>query len=522
MALNNWTPSQPPPFRPAQSLNQQIFWIILPWVMAPLLMLGITHGLAQTDSHQTLWFTVIFLAIGTISCGLAIVMVRRLSEDLHHLDREIARAASGNFTPVTPSHHSGFLQMVRAKELERLTTSTHQLIGNLQKSLRQQQAATAQTSLFSDLLALAHSHQDAPAVYVKAVPAVKKILGADRVFVYHFAPNWQGTIEAQAVSPNFSQLVAPQVADAFFTKSMVEIDQYRAGRILVVHDVQASGLPPERLAAYAQAQTQSNIVAPIMIRQRLVGLLCIQQCAQPRHWHQWEVDFGANIANFLGLVVDQVDVAAGNILTEQQTAQHLQLLSLINNQLSHSPYSPHFWVMLVAKLRVVLNLDRAIFFQLDTKFEGEITAESVDRTIKAIQGEKIVDTCLQTNRGCGYTTGRISAIDDIYTTDLTECHLQMMERLEIRANLVAPVIIDNSLHGLLIGHMSREPRQWQQSEIELLGQVAHQISLVLTKSALLQQRQGHQEQELVRDRQHKAAKENLQRQFLELIDKTEL
>ncbi len=522
MALNNQTPSQPSQFRPAQSLNQQIFWIILPWVMAPLLMLGITHSLAQTDSHQTLWFTIIFLTIGTISCGLAIVMVRRLSEDLHHLDREISRAASGNFTSVTPSHHSGFLQAVRAQELERLTTSTHQLIGNLQKSLRQQQAAAAQISLFGDLLVLVQSHHDTKAVYAKAVLAAKKILGADRVFVYHFSPNWSGTIEAQAVSPHFSQLVAPQATDAFFTKSMVEVEQYRQGQILVVHDAQASSLPPERLTAYEQAQTKSNIVAPIMIRQRLVGLLCIQQCAQPRRWRQWEVDLCANIANFLGLAVNQTDVTAAAVVNEPQTIQHLQLLSMVSNQLSQSPYSPDFWVMLVDKLRMVLNLDRAIFFQLDAEFEGEIGAESVDRTIKAIHGEKIVDTCLQTNRGCGYATGRISAIDDIYTTDLTECHLQMMERLEIRANIVAPVIVNNHLHGLLIGHMSREPRQWQQSEIELLSQVANQISLMLTKSALLQQLQEYQEQELVRDRQHKEAKENLQRQFLELIDKTEL
>ncbi len=532
----------------SNSLNQQIFWIILTWVIA-LLMLGVTvandqgarghkplvnsQTISKDNSNQTILFTVMFLAIGTVSCALAILMVRRLSTDLHHLDQEITQANGGSFRQFMASDTT---LPVHAQEVERLTKSSHQLIDNFRKSLIQQQAVDAQSSLFRDLLALSQRSNDPQLIYRQAVQAVKKILGADRVFVYKLAINLSGKILVQETSPNFSPLVAEQVTEIFFTKSMVEVDRYRDGLILVVHDFNTSGFQKEQLALYQQAQIKSNIAAPIMVGDQLVGLLFIQQCSTTRHWQKWEIDICADIANFLGLVLNQVEVSEKNVLAEQfssqtqvgdktvlqETALHLQILSQISTQLPQSP-SPHdFMLKLMDEIREVLHLDRVLFFQMDAESVGEIVVESVDPTIKAISGEEIMDTCLENDRRNGYEAGRVSAISDAYTADLTECHLKMMERLEIRANIVAPVIIENSLHGLLIGHMSRAAREWEKVEIDLLSQVAQQISLVMTQSSLIKQLQEQRDSQARRDQRSKVAKENLQNKLVELIDKTEL
>ncbi len=531
------------------SLNRQIFWIILTWVLA-LLMLGITvandqnargnkpavnsQTVSVTDnSKQTILFTVIFLAIGTVSCSLAILMVRRLSTDLHHLDQEISQANGRHFGNFLSSNT---VLPVHAQEVDRLTKSSHQLIDNFQRSLIQQQAVDAQAALFRDLLALSQRSREPQAIYTQAVKTIKKILGADRSFVYNFGLNWSGTIKAQEVSPHFSLLVDEQVNETFFTKSMTEVDRYHDGLILVVNDANTSGLSLEQLSLYQQAQIKSNVAAPIMVRERLVGLLCIQQCSMSRHWQKWEIDICADIANFLGLILNQAEIAKNSTLAEQllnqtpvgdktvlqQTNLQLHMLSQISTELPQSENPYDFMMMLMDDMRVTLQLHRAIFFQMDADFAGQIVVESVDSTIKAITGEKIVDTCLQTNRGCGYEAGRISAINDIYTTNLTECHLRMMERLEIRANIVAPVIVESRLHGLLMGHMSRAARNWQQSEIDLLAQVARQIGLVMTQSALVKQLQEQKESQAMRDQRSKAAKENLQNKLVELIDRTEL
>ncbi len=544
--MNNNAPSKLNFSRPLHSLNQQIFWIMLPWVIAPLLLLGVTvvrdqgyrdkpaiNSSVQTeDNNQALLFTIIFLAIGTVSCGLAILMIRRLSADLQHLDQEITRATSGDFAPVVSAPES---LPVQTQELDQLTKSSHQLINNFQRSLQHQQAVDAQAALFRDLLVLAQRHSDAKSIYTQAVEATKKILGTDRALVYNFALNWGGIIEVQAVTPNFSLLVSQQITEAFFTKSMVEIDRYRDGLILVVHDVNTSGFSPEQLSIYEQAQIKSNIAAPIMMRDQLVGLLCVQQCATARQWQKWEVDICADVANFLGLVLNQADsvemmdsnqpaqpLAVGDKTILQQTDQHLKILSQISTQLPLSSNPHDFMMRIMEEMRKSLRLDRAIFFQMDASFAGEIVVESVDPTIKAIRGEEIIDTCLQTNRGCGYEAGRTSALNDIYTANLTECHLRMMERLEVRANLVTPVLVENRLHGLLIGHMCRAARDWQQPDIDLLTQVARQIGLVMTQSSLLRQLNEQKETQARRDQQHRAVKEGLQHHLLELIDRTDL
>jgi methyl-accepting chemotaxis protein PixJ len=549
--MNNHIPSKLSFSKSINSLNQQIFWIILTWVIA-LLMLGITVASDQgaqrsrpavnsstasvTDNgKQTILFTLIFLAMGTVSCSLAILMVRRLSMDLHHLNQEISQANRRNFENFLSSDST---LPAPAQEVDRLTKSSHQLIDNFQRSLIQQQAVDAQAALFRDLLALSQHRRDTQPIYIQAVKAIKKILGADRVFVYKFGLNLSGFIEAQDVSFNFPLLGNEQVTETFFTKSMMEVERYRDGLILVVNDANTSGFSLEQLLLYQQAQIKSNIVAPIMVRDRLVGLLCVQQCSTARHWQKWEINICADTANFLGLVLNQAEITEKSIKSDQfsdrtkigektvlqgkETALHLQILSRISTQLPQSDNPHDFMKRLMDEMRMTLQLHRAIFFQMDADFSGEIVVESVDPTIKAINGEEIVDTCLQTNRGCGYETGRISAISDIYTTNLTECHLRMMERLEIRANIVAPVIIERRLHGLLIGHMSRAAREWQQPEIDLLAQVARQIGLVMTQSALMKQLQEQKDSQAMRDQRSKEAKENLQNKLVELIDRTEL
>jgi methyl-accepting chemotaxis protein PixJ len=531
------------------SLNRQIFWIILTWVLA-LLMLGITvahdqnargsrpavnsQTVSSTDSSkQTILFTAIFLAIGTVSCSLAILMVRRLSIDLYHLDQEISQANGRHFGNFLSSDTT---LPVHAQEVDRLTKSSYQLIDNFQRSLIQQQAVDAQAALFRDLLALSQRSSGSQPIYKKAVQKIKEILGADRSFVYNFGLNWSGIIKSQEVSPPFSLLIDEQVNETFFTKSMAEVERYRDGLILVVNDANTSGFSLEQLSLYQQAQIKSNIAAPIMVRDRLVGLLCVQQCSVSRHWQKWEIDICADIANFLGLILNQLEVAKHASSTEQlvnqapvmdktvlqQTNLQLNMLSQISTELPQSDNPYDFMMLLMDEMRVTLQLHRAIFFQMDANFAGKIVVESVDSTIKAIRGEEIVDTCLQTNRGCGYEAGRISAINDVYTTNLTECHLRMLERLEIRANIVAPVIVESRLHGLLIGHMSRAARQWQQSEVDLLAQVARQIGLVMTQSALMKQLQEQKDSQATRDQRSKTAKENLQNKLLELIDRTEL
>lgn len=52
--------------------------------------------------------------------------------------------------------------------------------------------------------------------------------------------------------------------------------------------------------------------------------------------------------------------------------------------------------------------------------------------------------------GEAYKHGRIQATDDIYAASLTQCYLDLLAELQVRANLVVPILQGEKLWGLSI------------------------------------------------------------------------
>lgn len=106
--------------------------------------------------------------------------------------------------------------------------------------------------------------------------------------------------------------------------------------------------------------------------------------------------------------------------------------------------------------------------------------------------------------------GRVVPTTDVLNAGFHPDHLQLMKDLNIRANLVVPIVVRKSLYGLLIAHNCQEPYQWQQREIELLQRVAVEISGAQERVAFLEALQKAEEEQ-------RQEKEKLQRRALELL-----
>ncbi len=186
-------------------------------------------------------------------------------------------------------------------------------------------------------------------------------------------------------------------------------------------------------------------------------------------------------------------------------------------------------------VRSVMQTDRVVIYRFNSDYQsGTITAESVAMGWIQAMGQTIYDPL-----GSGdierYSNGRVWFCNDIYAADLTECHCQILEQLEVKANMVAPIWQDGELMGLLCVHQCSGPRVWQEYEIELIGQLASQISFALNQAVLLEQlERSRQEAEFVSQQVEQARqlaeltsieqreqKEALQRQVLELLNDIE-
>jgi PAS domain S-box-containing protein len=143
---------------------------------------------------------------------------------------------------------------------------------------------------------------------------------------------------------------------------------------------------------------------------------------------------------------------------------------------------------IVQEIRRFLEADRTIIYRFNPDMSGVIVAEAIIPPWLPCLNTQIEDTCFQENLGGEYQQGRIFAAADIYAANLTDCHIELLERFQVRANLVVPILLndDNTLWGLLIAHQCSATRQWDDEDIQLLHQLSVHLSLALQQAELYQ------------------------------------
>jgi signal transduction histidine kinase len=104
------------------------------------------------------------------------------------------------------------------------------------------------------------------------------------------------------------------------------------------------------------------------------------------------------------------------------------------------------------------------------------------------------ENCFAEKHAVEYCQGRIRVINDIYNSSLSDCHIQFLDRLQVRASIVVPLIEGDELWGLLCIHQCAHPRQWRDSEVEFVIQIATQLGVALQQAELLAKTQEQTEQ----------------------------
>lgn len=144
----------------------------------------------------------------------------------------------------------------------------------------------------------------------------------------------------------------------------------------------------------------------------------------------------------------------------------------------------------VSEVRQFLQADRVFVYRFLADWSGQVAVESVNRDWVSILGTKIKESFFEENFGRElYKQGRVQTTEDIYTASLSTCHVDFLVQLQIRANLVVPIIVEEDLWGLLVANQCSSPRQWQPLDINLLLSLATQVAIAIQQSTLFEQAQ---------------------------------
>lgn len=317
------------------------------------------------------------------------------------------------------------------------------------------------------------------------VKEVRRAIKTERVVIYGLNPtNWEGSVIAESVEPGWPQTLKVKIDDPCFRDRHVEL--YKKGQVTTIDDIYQD---PRVTDCYRrmleQFAVRANLVAPILKNNQLVALMIAHQCSEPRNWQQPDVDLFTQIATQVGFAMDQV-----SFLEEQEAAaERGQLFTEISSRIRQCVYLDDLLRTSVKEVRRALKTDRVIVFGLDPiTWDGIVVAESVAPGWPQTLRVRIDDPCLRSGYVEMYLNGRVRVINDIYKEPgLTDCYIKTVEQFAVKAQLVAPIIKNNELLGLMIAHQCSEPRNWQQPDIELFTQLATQLGFAVHQVTLLEQ-----------------------------------
>jgi methyl-accepting chemotaxis protein PixJ len=158
----------------------------------------------------------------------------------------------------------------------------------------------------------------------------------------------------------------------------------------------------------------------------------------------------------------------------------------------------------VNEIRQALTTDRVVIYRFNSDWSGTIIAESVGEGLVKTLEQKVNDPFRQDYIEL-YKSGKVRAINNIQKAGYADCHKKILENFQIKANLVAPILKNYQLTGLLCAHECYRPRKWQNSEVDLFGQLAIQVGIALEQASLLDELQQAQKVLRLRDRAIAAA-----------------
>ncbi|WP_193993340.1 GAF domain-containing sensor histidine kinase [Leptolyngbya ectocarpi] len=201
-------------------------------------------------------------------------------------------------------------------------------------------------------------------------------------------------------------------------------------------------------------------------------------------------DAEGNVIGLLGTIEDITerklaeDLMARSREAFQQLAKQKELLNQVSTQIRRSLKPEVIQQTTVHEIRQLLNADRVVIYRFEEDWRGQVVVESVVAPWCSTLGDFGVDDCFVEKYAGFYLQGRVKAINDVQAESIDPCHRDFLRQLEVQANLIVPILVQEGLWGLLIAHQCTGPRQWQEVEIELLQALAGQFGVAIQQGEL--------------------------------------
>jgi signal transduction histidine kinase/ActR/RegA family two-component response regulator len=356
---------------------------------------------------------------------------------------------------------------------------------------------------------------DLPIIFDTAVQKIHEFVASDRVGIFKFQSDLNvnaGEFVAEAVDHGIGALAGLNIHIPCFGQDLAWY--YQRGSINAVEDIYTAGLIDAEVQLLAKFQVRAHLTLPLLNGPILWGLLCIQDCAAPRIWQQSEIDDIEQIAEQIGIAIQQAtlyekvqseleirwqaEAAIATKLRQQQT------LSVIAQQIRNSLQLEEILVTATIQVKEMMQVDRATIFRLSA---GKVHAveEAVAPEYPSVRGMCRDDDQFQAEGFEFYRQGTPRTVSDVMQDPLSVNWQAELQMAKVKSKIVAPILLpfshgdthrwvtdrgDTQLWGLLVVDACGAHRNWQSEEAQLLQQVADQLAIAIHQANLFAQLQA--------------------------------
>ena len=230
--------------------------------------------------------------------------------------------------------------------------------------------------------------------------------------------------------------------------------------------------------------------------------------------------------------------AQRNVAVLQSQTQRSLLLDQVVTKIRHSLDLPDILETTVAQVRAFLGADRLVLYQFDNSVREErdskslaarraLQVESKDKDRRGAGAIASDDSCMQPGTRVGHSvvSGNVtyearasesvksvlhSAEEKCFTPSRlhrarflsgqpiavnnvdrqyarTACLLEFLKNAQVKSKLIAPVVVNGDLWGLLIAHQCDDYRQWKKTEVVFLRHIAEHLAVAVSQAQLYHQ-----------------------------------
>jgi signal transduction histidine kinase len=173
---------------------------------------------------------------------------------------------------------------------------------------------------------------------------------------------------------------------------------------------------------------------------------------------------------------------------EKQILGQNQLLRLLNSitlKIQTQVDIDQILTVAVEETRRLLDTCRVGIYKFDADWNGSFVVESARSPAISILHQTVNDSCFREYHLDKYLRGHISQISDVQnSTQILDCHRQLLTQFHIKANIVSPIVYGGRLWGLLIVHQCNAPRHWQELEVDLIRQISNHVAIAIQQTEL--------------------------------------